>query len=783
MELRGLVLRDRYRIYEQDGAAGMATVCLARDVMTSSVVTLLVLEPPITRDAGSVRRFMRSAEMGARSKHPYVAPVDDYGQEKGICYIVTRYAQQATLRDVERRAGALPVVQCAWFAACIASALEAGVRNGIAFHGALRPGNVIVTASGDAQVAGFGIAPASGALDEVLGASAVQYAAPEQLEGRVIDVRTDLYALGVMFYEMLTGHVPTVSDTHSFLEPEDVAGTSDRMDRFLGDIPARLRPVLSGLLAWDPDTRFSSPGDLIEMLVAAGFPAPQRPVFEPEGPGREHGPTFDFVSIEDAPAQTVSMVAMSELYVHEKSGMRPRTEEPASTAGEVSRSEVPKPEEGKAWETNTAPDAALSIRDALPVKDRARRQAIPLVALTLVAAVVYVVTAGWLSGSGLSPGDTTRPPAGQTISTGNLDVTSTPSGASIIVDGKSVAARTPATVTGLSPGSHTILLRLSGYMDAQQTVSVTAGNTSSVQSDLTTKPQTTTPLQTQATLRITSSPASASITLDGKATGRITPATLEVEAGSHTVSLSLTGYRVLSRNVDVTEGQRAAIALVLTRPLSAAVGQLRVASAPAGATVKIDGKAVAGKTPLTASVSVGSHSVQVSLQGYETYSQLDVDVVNGIQTTVTMELTAIPDDKNFVSTTGGFVFRYPETWVVVENPDPADSLVHADVWSPFGASVRISVLPAGQDTVQSCMERLDRELAAAGWTVLSAGFRTVGTVVYEQLVAVRGSARTDYCMIASGSKIFRIACIAATDQRAAAMSGFQVILGSFFAAP
>ena len=128
----------------------MATICLASEIATSAMVTVLVLEPPITRDASSVRRFLRSAEMGCRSGHPYVAPIEDCGQEQDICYMVTRFGQQgATLAELERSSGALPMVQAAWICSCVASALEGAVAyGGILFHGCAPPRRRYCHASG-----------------------------------------------------------------------------------------------------------------------------------------------------------------------------------------------------------------------------------------------------------------------------------------------------------------------------------------------------------------------------------------------------------------------------------------------------------------------------------------------------------------------------------------------------------------------------------------------------------------------------------------------------------
>ncbi|MBA4364760.1 MAG: hypothetical protein C0398_01985 [Coprothermobacter sp.] len=797
MELKGLVLHQRYRIYEQAGTSGMAMVCLASEIATSAVVTALVLEPPITRDAGIVRRFLRSAEMGCRSGHPYVAPIEDYGEEQDICYMVTRFGQQgATLAELERKHGALPMVQSAWICSCVASALEGAVAyGGIPFHGALRPAGVIVTPSGDAQVTGFGTAPASGALDPVLGERAVAYAAPEQTEGRAVDVRTDLYTLGTMLYEMLTGRVPSTAEVRSFLSFEGSA----HMEQFLRNIPKQLHPVLSGLLQWDPDERFASPGDVIDALAEAGFPAPQRPLMEPTGPGGENGPELDSDTSLHPELLAVPTVGVGELYIQEKTGERPSTDDVVPLAGVSGTTDVPRPAEGFSWETAAPPSGEPLVSRSVPLPPQRRRRVVPIiVAALVVAALAYVAIAKPFNNGSLPPdGTAVKPPPGQTVTTGALAVTSTPPGASIILDGTDRKMTTPATLTGVAVGSHTVLLRLTGYADGRENASVTAGTTSALQVALTKEldattppvepgtPPVTPPTQVETTLRVTSTPGSAAIVLDEKETGRLTPATIVVAPGSHTVSLKLAGYAVATRTVSVAKGGQASLAVPLTLTPPVAQGSLRITSTPAGAVVTIDGKLVTGKTPLTVDVALGHHTILVALRGYETYARSGVEVVKGIQTTIAVQLVAIPVDLSYTNSAGGFGFKYPNTWQIVQSQGSTEPLASAEVRSPAGPFVRVEVAPLKGSTVQTYLTELRAELEKLpGLTISGTGTRTVGGIVYQHVVTLRAGSQTEYCLLQSGGSVYQLQCTAEVGLLLnAAAPGFQTILGSFFTAP
>jgi hypothetical protein len=214
--------------------------------------------------------------------------------------------------------------------------------------------------------------------------------------------------------------------------------------------------------------------------------------------------------------------------------------------------------------------------------------------------------------------------AGQTTSTsgtlvavpaasGSISVSSTPSGASITVDGVAKGT-TPATLTGITPGSHSLVFTLSGYQLLTQSVTVTAGQTATTSGTLVAVPPAT------GSISVSSTPSGAGITVDGVAKGT-TPATLTgITPGAHSIVFTLTGYQTLTQSVTVTAGQTAAATgtLVLVPPTT---GSILVTSTPAGASVAVDGVAK-GSTPVTISgITPGSHSVIFTSTGYQVLTQ------------------------------------------------------------------------------------------------------------------------------------------------------------------
>lgn len=501
----------------------------------------------------------------------------------------------------------------------------------------------------------------------------------------------------------------------------------------------------------------------------------------------------------------VPIVGMNELYRQAKTGERPSTEELAPLVGVAGSAEVPAPEEGFSWETAAPSSGGPAVLRAVPPPPRRRPWAVPIVARALVAAaLLYVAIARPFKGSRAPPGETAvNPPSGQIVTTGALTVTSTPPGASIVVDGTDRKTTTPATLQRVGTGSHVVLLRLTGYVDSRQNVTVTSGGTVALHVGLSKKPDTSkppvepskppvepgtppvsSPAQVETTLHITSTPGSAAIVLDGKNTGSLTAATIVVVAGSHTVSLKLAEYAGAVRTVTVAKGGQASISIPLTRTSPVAQGSLRITSAPAGAAVSVDGKTMIGKTPLTVTVTLGRHTILVSLGGYDVYSRAGVEVVKGIQTVIAAELVAIPVDLSYTNRAVGFGFRYPSTWQIVENPSSGDPLAAAEARSPAGPFVRVGVVPLNGGTVQTYLVELTAELEKLqGLTISETGTRTVGGIVYQHVVVLRAGSQTEYCLLQSGGNVYELQSTAEVGLLNGAAAGFRTILGSFFAAP
>src|ERR671935_287355 len=249
----GEVVTGRYVLEELVRAGGMSSVFKARDTLLERRVALKILHPHFTDDEQYVERFRREARAVASLSHPNIVTILDRGEDEGRQFLVFELVEGQTLADVLREEGRLPVRRALEIAIQVARGLAFAHEQGLV-HRDVKPQNVILNGDGCAKVTDFGIARSldvqgvtqSGA---VLGTS--NYIAPEQASGRPVDQTTDVYSLGVVLYELLTGEVPFPGESFVAVAMQHV---SERPPSVLDVRPdAAARPVrLSGVGSWDP---------------------------------------------------------------------------------------------------------------------------------------------------------------------------------------------------------------------------------------------------------------------------------------------------------------------------------------------------------------------------------------------------------------------------------------------------------------------------------------------------------------------------------------------------
>jgi beta-lactam-binding protein with PASTA domain len=258
------VFANRYELGEEIGRGGMADVYLAHDRLLDRRVAVKVLAPASASDPTNIERFRREAQSAAGLNHPHIVAVYDWGEEDGTSFIVMEYVAGQTLREVIDEYQRLSALDAARIAAEIADALSFAHANGVV-HRDVKPGNVLITTQGQVKVTDFGIARADASepltkTGAVLGTAA--YFSPEQAQGFALDGRSDVYALGVVLYEMLTGVTPFTAATPVSVAYKHVRETPIAPSALVPDIPGAMDRIVLTAMAKSTDERYQSAQDL-----------------------------------------------------------------------------------------------------------------------------------------------------------------------------------------------------------------------------------------------------------------------------------------------------------------------------------------------------------------------------------------------------------------------------------------------------------------------------------------------------------------------------------------
>ena len=271
MDIIGRTIANRYEIINKTGVGGMATVYMAKDKVLNRNVAIKVLKDEFTTDDEFVKRFNSEAQSAASLSHPNIVSIYDVGNEDGIYYIVMELVRGKTLKQIITEEGALPWKWSVNIAMQIASALETAHKNNIV-HRDIKPHNIIITEDGVAKVTDFGIAKAvSNSTITAFGTTigSVHYFSPEQAKGGYTDAKSDIYSLGVVMYEMLTGKVPFDSDTSVSVALKHMQEPPVPPMQINENIPKAVNDIILKAMEKEPMARYQTATEMLRDLSQA----------------------------------------------------------------------------------------------------------------------------------------------------------------------------------------------------------------------------------------------------------------------------------------------------------------------------------------------------------------------------------------------------------------------------------------------------------------------------------------------------------------------------------
>ncbi len=278
-----------YQLLEQIGQGGMATIFKAYQPSMDRYVAVKILPSHFTEDETFVARFTQEARTLARLEHPHILPVHDYGEQEGITYLVMRYIEAGTLKDVIAQRGPLHLKEAARILDQVGRALGYAHNQGVV-HRDIKPTNVLIDERGDAFLTDFGIAKLVAGTSQFTATGAIvgtpAYMSPEQGLGEPADHRSDIYSLGVVLYEMATGRVPFEAETPLAVLLKHVNDPLPPPRQVKPDLAEAVERVILKAMAKLPDDRFQTVEEMVEALqkTVTGVPAEialPRPLAEP----------------------------------------------------------------------------------------------------------------------------------------------------------------------------------------------------------------------------------------------------------------------------------------------------------------------------------------------------------------------------------------------------------------------------------------------------------------------------------------------------------------------
>ncbi|OSP39670.1 serine/threonine protein kinase, partial [Streptomyces sp. 13-12-16] len=265
--LVGQLLDGRYRVEARIAVGGMATVYRAVDTRLDRILALKVMHPSLAADGSFVERFIREAKSVARLAHPNVVQVFDQGTDGAYVYLAMEYIAGCTLRDVLRERGALQPRAALDILEPVLAALGAAHRAGFV-HRDMKPENVLIGDDGRVKVADFGLVRAVDSVTNTTGTvlGTVSYLAPEQIENGVADPRVDVYACGILLYEMLTGEKPHDGDSPAIVLYKHLHDDVPAPSAAVPGMAYELDELVASATARNPEVR---PHDAVALLAQA----------------------------------------------------------------------------------------------------------------------------------------------------------------------------------------------------------------------------------------------------------------------------------------------------------------------------------------------------------------------------------------------------------------------------------------------------------------------------------------------------------------------------------
>jgi serine/threonine protein kinase len=646
----------RYQITGELGKGAMGVVYKATDPNIGRTVAIKTLRIDIhgTENEEILGRFKNEARAAGMMNHANIITIYDAGEQEGMFYIAMEFIEGQTLQGLLKQAKALPVDKATDIVRQVCAGLDYAHARGI-IHRDIKPANIMITGDGTVKIMDFGIAKGGGSgmtsTGQVVGTP--NYMSPEQVKGMPLDGRTDLFSVGVVLYEMLTGRRPFGGENVTTIIYKIVHENPPAPRDLVDGLHSGLSAVVMKALAKAPDERFATGAEFADALQAYQWSKIEdmAPTVESIRFGSNSNPMASPVP----PATGSAAAAHPEIKAEPGPASRPAVKPTPALDSTVEAPRLPDGRTAPAKTGRLSTIAAVVLLVVLAVGaylglHRSAPPANPPAADVNAGKVSPPVANGAADESTTSPGKhrsggkeaarAAREGANATpAALGDLQISSTPFGASVAIDGKTDPDWvTPFAARRLKPGRHTVAFSFKGYQPETRQADVVAG----------TKLPLYVKLQVaHGFLVLNSDPAGAEIYIDGRDSGQVTPARITVNAGQHRVALRKEGFKPKVTYADVSLGESFNFAPALaagggqggqaamgSAPESEGpnpfrrlrrlfgknpsdIGVLEVRTRPRGAEIRLGNTPAPSTSPAKFAVAPGNYTLTLSLPGYK----------------------------------------------------------------------------------------------------------------------------------------------------------------------
>ena len=591
-----------YEIKELIATGGMAAIYKATQISTDQTVAIKILHGHLAQDKDFITRFEREARAAADLKHENIIDIINYGHAEGVYYIAMQYVDGKSLKELINSVKFIPHDVALAIIYEICQGIEHAHQKGVV-HRDIKPANILISQGGMVKITDFGLAQAQDLTSITVTGAIVgtpAYMSPEQAAGKRIDIRSDIFSLGVVTYEMITGTKPFQGETYSSVIHAILTTQAPKPIEANPIVSEEISSIIEKMIHKDVDKRYQNINQISDDVYA---------FFKEQNVEVPNKRIAEFMKEPERVAQNMLQHVKEKCL---KRGLYYTTLGKTNIDDAIKEFEKVRfldPDNGQA--NRHLAELRRRKRVDKPIKAREihKPKKTSLVKVAAIIGAIFVIT---VFAAALFRNQNARATA--SIDYGYLYIDSKPTQAAVYLDNSPLASSTPINIDSISTGEHVLEIRKQGYQPYTQTITIKGSDALSVSALLIREIG----AYAGGSIIVNSSPSGAKVIVDGKDTGWKTPCTInDLGAGSHRIRIEKAGYRPADLTRNIRAGQTTRVSANLTKAEQRTAGQstqksyLRINVEP-WAKIYIDGKYVE-TTPIAKPLVVtsGTHLIRL----------------------------------------------------------------------------------------------------------------------------------------------------------------------------